>query len=1192
MATPPITYAVQLVVYAPNSYRQRVLPDVTSFAATSPFNDVGSLTFTYPKDGRNVELISTGFFEIAVEIDTGSGFVEPDGYRFVNLTRTDEGTETSGEMSFDLPSYSWLLKRSRLNSMEDLQLGKRSFVDANAGQIMWTLLAQCQLRGVLPGLTAGWTWTNGGNNGAPWDKVVTVDYTVGQDLYTALSALAEEGLCDWTTRGRQLLLVPADTLAVERSATVVLRYGVDISEGPNQVDATNLVHSVIITGEDDAKLWLPQAAGTPRPWGIFEDYITAGGVSDGGSLALMGDASLAGGVAPAVQLTRTVRLEATPYAPHVDYAVGDWITAPGLTGLPEKLRVREIAISKDSEGVSAALILNDRLTEASVKAARRAAAITGGATNTTGSGANPAQGDDVRVPATPTGMHTAQDYFFDAAGNDQGIVTLDWAPVTKAVDGTDQPVASYTVWQRQNFTGSTWYSQATTTHPDVSVTLSPFKPGSTWQFCVSATGENKIESARSAVVSITIVIDTAPPPVPATPVITARLGVLLVTWNGLGAGNVPQPADYKETEIHFGTLSNFTPTAATMIDRFTGPGMMPIANLTYNATYWVKLVSTDRRNNRSAASAAVSGVVTPLVDTDIIGKVIDGAALIDYSVDGTQSVKAGTIDTTRLRVGQANMVTDPGMTDAALNAIRKAGSASPAGVTIGTDGRVFLSVTTVLVDFDWRVPLPVAPWGAMPVEYGKTYRVAITYTPSGTGQTGTVEIHQRTTAGADSFVTLAQINTLTSGQNVFSYAPASTVVAATVYVKLITGKAYFSAPDLRSKTPGVLIEDGAITAANIAALAITAGKIAANAVTADSIAAGSITASEMSATAIDAMTITGATIRTSSAATRMEINTGGLTNYIGGTARSMIGSGGFYFYSGSSGARTEFDLSGLRCYNSSGVKTIDLSATTGNGMITGTFITNTQGVYPQNELSNNFWTFGANTIFGLRMWSSPTLTEQPYIGAVSGQATTVVASGTVSGSRSFLLLGSTSWSLSRGTPGLAKPYMMAFADGHIDAYSVSGTPIMVNGTRFYENAGGTGVDIYGRIDYSAPTTTSGSAIVGVSNTLYIISSLSKYKLDQKPLGLHYEILDLPTKTWIDKGDRERNPERADRIPGIVAEDLLALSEANGNVFEPLIDCNNEERTMQGLFYDRIPAYLIPVMRDMNARIAQLESSKQ
>lgn len=109
------------------------------------------------------------------------------------------------------------------------------------------------------------------------------------------------------------------------------------------------------------------------------------------------------------------------------------------------------------------------------------------------------------------------------------------------------------------------------------------------------------------------------------------------------------------------------------------------------------------------------------------------------------------------------------------------------------------------------------------------------------------------------------------------------------------------------------IAAGAITAGAIAANAITAGKIDAGAITADKIAANAITAAKISAGAIDGQTITGASIRTASSGSRIELkddttyndailfydSSGNLVGYMGPTNLGYIFLSGTLSASGS-----------------------------------------------------------------------------------------------------------------------------------------------------------------------------------------------------------------------------------------------------------------------------------------------------
>lgn len=100
-----------------------------------------------------------------------------------------------------------------------------------------------------------------------------------------------------------------------------------------------------------------------------------------------------------------------------------------------------------------------------------------------------------------------------------------------------------------------------------------------------------------------------------------------------------------------------------------------------------------------------------------------------------------------------------------------------------------------------------------------------------------------------------------------------------------------------------------INADNIVANSITADQLAVGAVTASAIAANAVTADKIAATAIDGKTITGATVRTSAANPRVLL-----------------------------------DGTGLHAFNSSGARTVDVSAATGAADIAGTLRTGTSGV--------------------------------------------------------------------------------------------------------------------------------------------------------------------------------------------------------------------------------------------------------
>ena len=175
----------------------------------------------------------------------------------------------------------------------------------------------------------------------------------------------------------------------------------------------------------------------------------------------------------------------------------------------------------------------------------------------------------------------------------------------------------------------------------------------------------------------------------------------------------------------------------------------------------------------------------------------------------------------------------------------------------------------------------------------------------------------------------------------------------------------FSAPVLLPKVGATLIEPGAITTEHIRAGAITAesgiiGSLDAGVITTgelrgELIRAGSVAAAAIAGDAIDGKTITGATVRTSAAGARVEMNSTGLfvKNQFGINTVSMQNgelsvSGGTItggtVRTSASGARVQLDVTGLKAYNPDGDETFSISSNTGTVNMEGNLRqTNTYG---------------------------------------------------------------------------------------------------------------------------------------------------------------------------------------------------------------------------------------------------------
>lgn len=137
-------------------------------------------------------------------------------------------------------------------------------------------------------------------------------------------------------------------------------------------------------------------------------------------------------------------------------------------------------------------------------------------------------------------------------------------------------------------------------------------------------------------VYITTASDDIPPPVPSTPTMSNYLGVLKAEWDGKGVDSgvpVDMPRDFMLTEVHVSDQgATFEPTDATHVDNLSGAGISVIADLTYDRTYYVRLISVDTSSNKSGASDSASAVPEQVVHIDMGPDAIDSEQIRDLAV--------------------------------------------------------------------------------------------------------------------------------------------------------------------------------------------------------------------------------------------------------------------------------------------------------------------------------------------------------------------------------------------------------------------------------------------------------------------------------------------------------------------------------------------------------------------------------
>lgn len=1158
---------VRLVAYAADGAKKGFLPAATNISATMPFNEIGALTFDYAKSAVNVDYLD-GYPEIGLEVWDGSAWTEPRNARYVYRGRNDDLIEYAGEYRYTLQGYATILKKGLVWGHTALnEDGKREFTNASAGQVLKTLLDDNKAQGWGPQFTFTFTSAVDSAGGAWTTSLPKIEYEPTLDLFTVLLNLSNQGLIDWWMQGRQLVVRKPDIAFTDQSANVVVRPNM-LDDGPNELDAGNLLHKVLVVGEGGAQLVANQQAGADAPWGKFFTGIQQGGINDPGLMQLFADKELSAAFRQTAQYTRTILAEManTPTA-LVDFQVGDWITAPNSAGQLEKLRVYEVGIGYTDDGkLTAILTLNDRIVDQSIRNARRVTGIVGGSTATGGSGAVPGY-NDKRVPKAPTGVTAGADAYIDNDGRVRAIAQVSWTAVTQATDNSSLGISEYRVELNHNSAG--WIQVATVTNTTL-YTQSGFYPGATAVWRVYAVGLNGQKSAASATATISSMPgDAVPPPQPSTPVVVDNFGTLVVKWDGKGSLAEPMPKDFTELRVHMGTTSGFTPGPTNLINTLQAAGEIVKGDIPYSSQRWFKFVAVDSTGNTSTASTAVVGSIAPPLQN------IDAANLIDYSIDASTKVAAGTIDTTRLRVAPSNMITDSTFTDSTLNAIRIASSGNPAMTAEGPSttwpaGRMYYTSAGTVRTL-WLTLPGSTTFNALPVEGGRVYHLSATVASTGAVSALRLIVRYVLAAGTQNAVGITLVpGDVTAAGTAFTgtWTAPATATKACLGVEVTAASAAevtITRPYIQLKTSGVLIEDGTVSTNLLAANSVTTGKLA----------AGAVTASVIDVNALNGKTLTGSVVQTSATNPRVVMNTQGVHQMnASGQAVCSIQPSVFYIRSAISGARTEVRDTGIFVYNAAGVSTFAANASDGSLQIAGTFRTNTAGAYPRTEISN---TTTPGSLFGVDFYTTSGQSSYPSVKAVYA-ASAVVGGKTLPRHGLYCQSGvgssvSTMYLNPNGEAGLMTNGSGSGAIGF-----------------FARSSGGGTASVQGRLQLLNVFGSAGSPNLLINGTEVMLAvSLRRFKLDRETVGLHYGFLDLEPVTFRDLIEVEKNPGTTRRYAGFVAEDVQALSAECGGAFDSLL-AFSADGELQGLNYDRFVTHLIPIIRDMNERLTALESA--
>lgn len=648
---------IRLHAYAPDGTSLGMLPRPLCVDADFQHNDAGTLKVTYSRLALGGSILQRGLEQglaIGFEVSDGGEWIEPYNARFVLTSRSRDAKDRSDTVTLNLMTYTWLLKKALLIDTSKLladgdNKGKRPFYSANPGTIVKTMLDENRERGgVAQYVTAGFD-TGKDSSGAAWSNVMTLYYDPGVDTFTALSNLAANGVCDWRTRGMTLNMWNADSAALchDLSGGIVIPLATQALESPEEETIEDLASHILVMG--DGIDFTQDNNAAPTPWGKWELYSSQGGVSDEGTARLLMQSQLDQAARVRGQYTRSVLVTDVDALPLIDYAPGDWITAPTISH-GEKVRVQRVTISLSNQGLKAALILNDRLYDAQTRTAKRVQGITGGAVAGGAQGGRPAPAQDHRVPKAPEGLVLSSDAYVDDQGNALGVVYARWGEVTQATDGTAIDIDSYRVEWRYGDEADHWRFAGLTV--DETISWGGVDCGRTVVVRVRAIPTYSDKPGEwSGTVSVTVESDVTPPSIPSMPVLESELGVVRVRSDGLNHVS----GGFEPDTAYLAVGRSASNGNWTGVGRIPVGGMWTDIGLSMGQTYWYALRAVDRSGNASAWSQSASIRVASAVTQDELN---DLAERVTNSEEVSKDQAQQIAETQKQLTSQAGQIAD------------------------------------------------------------------------------------------------------------------------------------------------------------------------------------------------------------------------------------------------------------------------------------------------------------------------------------------------------------------------------------------------------------------------------------------------------------------------------------------------------------------------------------------------------
>lgn len=600
--------AARLVAYDPGSdARKGYLPEPLSWSCSLPHNDVGVLQLRYSARSLGGDLLSQGLatgLDVALEVDAGSGWVEPPGGRFLLAARKQDYADQTAAMDLTLPSYGWLLGKMRNLALEALEptgefRGQRLFTNVTAGRVMRTLLDEYAARHAKPSALT-WDFTTALDSAlVAWPATDwAVPYAAGVDLRAVLAGLASMRLCDWRTQGRALKLWTAGSQFADRSPTVRLELVRDVVDAPSAESIEGAAGYMLVRGEGSVVSTVSDAL-APSAWGDWEGYVSAGGATSVAAAESMVAQELERAGRATAEYTQTLTLDPAGVLPLRDYQPGDVVTAwTGSTRAP--VRVQQLNLSMDRGAIGATVVLNDRVAPHDMRVDGRLQSLTGGSMlGGTGVQPTPAPAPpEMPIPKAPTGLALSSQAWWNA-GVSRAKLGASWSAVAEDEGGATIAVTGYRL--RVSPVGVETSTQSLT------AVVEDLPTGITVSVQVAAVSDLGVQGQWSAVAQVSTAVpnNTLVPPTPL--VLSNANGLVRVRWDGQlqAPPNDPiTPAAQFASVIVQTATSEAGPwaTRGSIIE----PGGQWLVPIGETGTMWVRGIAVDAAGNQTGAGPASS----------------------------------------------------------------------------------------------------------------------------------------------------------------------------------------------------------------------------------------------------------------------------------------------------------------------------------------------------------------------------------------------------------------------------------------------------------------------------------------------------------------------------------------------------------------------------------------------------------